>query len=123
AVVLDRPRHDELVREIRQAGARIKLIPDGDVAGAVNTAFDETGVDILLGIGGAPEGGLSAVALKCLEDEIQGKLIPSKDEETARCKTMGITDINKVFYMDDFCCADDAIYSANGVTNGELLKD
>src|SRR5699024_1609738 len=120
AVVLDRPRHDELVREIRQAGARIKLIPDGDVAGAMNTAFDETGVDILLGIGGAPEGGLSAVALKCLGGEIQGKLITSNDEETARCKTMGITDINKEFYMDDFCSDDDAIFAGTGVTDGEL---
>ncbi len=122
AVVLDRPRHTKLIEEIRQTGARIKLIPDGDVAGAMNTAFDETGVDILLGIGGAPEGVLSAVALKCLGGEIQGKLIPSNDEETARCKTMGITDINKVFYMDDFCSGDDAIFAATGVTDGELLK-
>src|SRR5690625_5193321 len=122
AVVLDRPRHDTLIAEIREAGARIKLIPDGDVAGAMNTAFDETGVDILLGIGGAPEGVLSAVALKCLGGEIQGKLIPSNDEETARCKTMGITDINKVFCMDDFCSGDDAIFAATGVTDEELLK-
>jgi len=122
AVVLDRPRHTKLIEEIRQTGARIKLIPDGDVAGAMNTAFDETGVDILLGIGGAPEGVLSAVALKCLGGEIQGKLIPSNDEETARCQTMGITDINKVFYMDDFCSGDDAIFAATGVTDGELLK-
>lgn len=122
AVVLDRPRHTKLIEEIRQTGARIKLIPDGDVAGAMNTAFDQTGVDILLGIGGAPEGVLSAVALKCLGGEIQGKLIPSNEEETARCKTMGITDINKVFYMDDFCAGDDAIFAATGVTDGELLK-
>lgn len=122
AVVLDRPRHVELIEEIRQSGARIKLIPDGDVAGAMNTAFDETGVDVLLGVGGAPEGVLAAVALKCLGGEIQGKLIPSNDEEAARCKTMGITDINKIFYMDDFCSGDDAIFAASGVTDGELLK-
>ncbi|MFD1036875.1 class II fructose-bisphosphatase [Virgibacillus byunsanensis] len=122
AVVLDRPRHAELVEEIRQAGARIKLIPDGDVAAAINTAFDDTGVDILFGIGGAPEGVISAVALKCLGGEIQGKLIPSNDEETERCKKMGIPDINKVFYMDDFCSGDDAIFAATGVTDGELLK-
>ncbi|HLR81338.1 MAG TPA: class II fructose-bisphosphatase [Bacillota bacterium] len=122
AVVLDRPRHDELVREIRQAGARIKLIPDGDVAGAVNTAFDETGVDILLGIGGAPEGVLAAVALKCLGGEIQGKLIPSNDEERERCREMGIDDLEKVYYMEDFCSGDDAIFAATGVTDGELLK-
>src|SRR5690625_7631631 len=93
AVVLDRPRHKELIQEIRQAGARIRLIPDGDVAGAMNTAFDETGVDILFGIGGAPEGVLSAVALKCLGGEIQGKLIPTNEEEVERCKKMGITDL------------------------------
>lgn len=122
AVVLDRPRHKQLIEEIRQAGARIKLIPDGDVAGAMNTAFDETGVDILFGIGGAPEGVLAAVALKCLGGEIQGKLAPSNEEEIARCKEMGITNIDKVFYMEDFVSGDDAIFAATGVTDGELLK-
>lgn len=122
AVVLDRPRHAELVEEIRAAGARIKLLPDGDVAGAMNTAFDDTGVDILFGIGGAPEGVLAAVALKCLGGEIQGKLVPSNDEERNRCKDMGIADTDKVFYMDDFCGGDDAIFAATGVTDGELLQ-
>ncbi|MBP1969845.1 fructose-1,6-bisphosphatase II [Virgibacillus natechei] len=120
--VLNRPRHKELIEEIRAAGARIKLIPDGDVAGAMNTAFDDTGVDILIGIGGAPEGVIAAAALKCLGGEIQGKLYPEKDEEIERCKTMGITDMNKVFYMDDFCSGDDAIFAATGITDGELLK-
>src|SRR5690625_1670490 len=86
AVVLDRPRHAELIKELRDAGARIKLIPDGDVAGAINTAFDETGVDVLFGIGGAPEGVLAACALKCLGGEIQGKLHPTNDAEIERCK-------------------------------------
>jgi len=122
AVVLDRPRHDALVKELRNAGARIKLIPDGDVAGAINTAFDETGVDVLFGIGGAPEGVLAATALKCLGGEIQGKLVPKNDEEKARCQKMGISDIDKVYYMDDFCSGDDAIFAATGVTDGELLK-
>lgn len=122
AVVLDRPRHQQLIHEIREAGARIRLISDGDVAGAINTAFDETGVDILFGIGGAPEGVLAAVALKCLGGEIQGKLIPSNEEEVARCESMGITNLNKVFYMDDFCAGNDAIFAATGVTDGELLK-
>ncbi|MBP1948877.1 class II fructose-bisphosphatase [Virgibacillus litoralis] len=122
AVVLDRPRHAELVEEIRAAGARIKLIPDGDVAGAMNTAFDDTGVDILLGTGGAPEGVLAAVALKCLGGEIQGKLVPANEEERNRCKEMGIADTNKVFYMEDFCGGDDAIFAATGVTDGELLQ-
>lgn len=122
AIVLDRPRHEELIKEIRKAGARIKLILDGDVAAAMNTAFDETGVDVLFGTGGAPEGVLAAVALKCLGGEIQGKLIPSNDDEIARCKKMGIPDLNKVFHMDDFCAGNDAIFAATGVTDGELLK-
>ncbi|HLQ71208.1 MAG TPA: class II fructose-bisphosphatase [Bacillota bacterium] len=122
AVVLDRPRHDVLIEEIRSAGARIKLIPDGDVAAAINTAFDDTGVDILFGIGGAPEGVISAVALKCLGGEIQGILHPKNDAEIERCQTMGITNINKVYYMEDFCPGDDAIFAATGVTDGELLK-
>ncbi|MEI3597282.1 MULTISPECIES: class II fructose-bisphosphatase [unclassified Oceanobacillus] len=120
--VLDRPRHAKLIQEIREAGARIKVIADGDVAGAINTAFDWTGVDILLGSGGAPEGVLAAAALKCLGGEIQGKLLPKNDEELARCKAMGIEDINKVFKMEDFCKGDDAIFAATGVTDGELLK-
>src|SRR5690625_2553307 len=122
AVVLDRPRPETLIAEIREAGARIKLIPDGDVAGAMNTAFDETGVDILLGIGGAPEGVLAAAALQCLGGEIQGKLVPSNDEEIERCQRMGITDLDQVFYMDDFCAGNDTIFAATGVTDGELLK-
>lgn len=122
AVILNRPRHERLIQEIRDAGARIKLIQDGDVAGAINTAFDHTGVDILFGIGGAPEGVLAAAALKCLGGEIQGQLVPDNDEQIERCKKMGITDIDQVFYMDDFCSGDDAIFAATGVTDGELLK-
>ncbi|WP_010648396.1 class II fructose-bisphosphatase [Oceanobacillus massiliensis] len=122
ATVLDRPRHAKLIEEIRSSGARIKLIPAGDVAAAINTAFEDTGVDILLGSGGAPEGVIAAAALKCLGGEIQGKLLPSNDEEIERCERMGIIDLNKVFYMDDFCSGDDAIFAATGVTDGELLK-
>ena len=94
AIVLNRPRHAKLIAELREAGCRIKLISDGDVAGAINTAFDHTGVDILFGIGGAPEGVIAAVALKCLGGEIQGKLLPQNDQEYERCKRMGI-DIHK----------------------------
>ncbi len=122
AVVLSRPRHDELIAEIRETGARIKLIQDGDVAGAINTAFDETGVDILLGTGGAPEAVLAAAALQCLGGEIQGKLVPSNEEEARRCKEMGIEDIDYVYKMEDFCKGDDVIFAATGVTDGELLK-
>jgi len=120
--VLDRPRHDQLISEIREAGARIKLIPAGDVAAAINTGFDETGIDILMGTGGAPEGVIAAAALKCLGGEMQGKLAPSNEEEKERCREMGLDDMDKVFYMDDLCSGDDAIFAASGVTDGELLK-
>jgi fructose-1,6-bisphosphatase II len=121
ATVLNRERHEHIIKELREAGARIKLINDGDVAGAINTAFDHTGVDILFGSGGAPEGVLAAVALKCLGGEIQGKLLPQNDEERERCEKMGL-DVNKVLRMEDLVKGDDAIFAATGVTDGELLK-
>jgi fructose-1,6-bisphosphatase II len=121
-VVLDRPRHARIIEDVRQAGARIKLIPDGDVAAAVNTAFPDTGVDLLLGSGGAPEGVLAAVALKCLGGEIQGKLLPENEEQVERCKRMGIEDPGRVLTMDDLVKGDDAIFAATGVTDGELLR-
>ncbi len=122
AVILDRKRHEKIIEEVRSAGARIKLISDGDVAAAINTAFDDTGVDILFGSGGAPEGVLAAVALKCLGGEIQGKLLPQNEEELNRCKEMGIEDVSRVLHMEDLVKGDDAIFAATGVTDGELLK-
>jgi fructose-1,6-bisphosphatase II len=122
AVVLDRPRHAKLIEEIRNAGARIKLIPDGDVAAAIHTGFPDTGVDILFGSGGAPEGVLAAVALKCLGGEILGRLMPENEEQVQRCLKMGISDPTKVLRMDDLVKGDDAIFAATGVTDGELLK-
>jgi len=121
ATVLNRPRHEHIIAQLREAGARIKLINDGDVAAAINTAFDHTGVDILFGIGGAPEGVLAAVALKCLGGEIQGKLMPQNDQELNRCKSMGV-DVNQVLRMEDLVRGDDAIFAATGVTDGELLR-
>jgi fructose-1,6-bisphosphatase II len=121
ATCLDRPRHEKIIREIREAGARIRLINDGDVAAAINTAFDKTGVDILFGIGGAPEGVLAAVALKCLGGELQGQLLPQNDEEAERCKSMGL-DVSKILLMDDLVRGEDAIFAATGVTEGELLR-
>lgn len=121
ATVLNRPRHAKIIEEIREIGARIKLINDGDVAGAYNTAFNRTGVDILFGTGGAPEGVLAAVALKCLGGELQGRLLPQDDAELERCKKMGI-EVNKVLRMDDLVKGDDAIFAATGITDGELLK-
>ncbi len=121
ATVLNRERHADIIQQIRDAGARIKLINDGDVAGAINTAFDETGVDILFGSGGAPEGVIAAVGLKCLGGELQGRLMPQNDEERKRCIDMGI-DVDKVLMMDDLVKGDDAIFAATGVTDGELLR-
>ncbi|TWT06959.1 class II fructose-bisphosphatase [Planococcus sp. CPCC 101016] len=121
ATIMDRPRHQDIIDQIRAAGARIKLIDDGDVAGAINTAFDQTGVDILFGTGGAPEGVIAAVGLKCLGGEIQGKLVPQNEEEAQRCIDMGI-DVSKVLMMDDLVKGDDAIFAATGVTDGELLR-
>ncbi len=122
AIVLDRERHRQLIEEIRQAGARIKLISDGDVAAAINTCFPDTGVDILFGIGGAPEGVLAAVALKCLGGEIQGRLVPEDQEQYDRCIRMGLKDPRQVLRMEDLVKGEDAIFAATGVTDGELLK-
>ncbi|MFC4410685.1 class II fructose-bisphosphatase [Chungangia koreensis] len=121
ATVLNRPRHEHIIQQIREAGARIKLINDGDVAGAINTAFDKTGVDILFGSGGAPEGVIAAVGLKCLGGELIGKLLPSNDAEAERCIKMGL-DVNRILRMEDLVKGDDCIFAATGVTDGELLS-
>ncbi|MGG1658679.1 class II fructose-bisphosphatase [Brevibacillus sp. NRS-1366] len=122
AIVLDRDRHQQIIHEIREAGARIRLISDGDVAAAINTAFPDTGVDIMFGSGGAPEGVLAAVALKCLGGEIQGRLLPQNEEEIERCIKMGLANPHQVLFMNDLVKGDDAIFAATGVTDGELLK-
>ncbi len=122
ATLLDRPRHQAIVDEIRSVGARIKLISDGDVAAAINTCFDHTGVDILFGIGGAPEGVLAAAAIKCLGGDIQGRLIPENDEQNERCKAMGIDCVDQILTLEDMVRGDDVIFAATGVTDGELLK-
>jgi fructose-1,6-bisphosphatase II len=119
--ILNRERHEQIIQEIRESGARIKLVEDGDVAAAINTAFENTGVDIMLGSGGAPEGVLAAVALKCLGGDFQGKLLPQNEEELERCKKMGIEDVNSVLMMKDLVIGD-AIFAATGVTDGELLR-
>lgn len=121
-VLLDRPRHQNIIDEIRKAGARIKLISDGDVAGAIYTCFEHTGVDLLLGIGGAPEGVLAAAALKCLGGELQGRLLPENEAQHQRCVQMGLKNPNQVLYMSDLVKGDDAIFAATGVTDGELLR-
>ncbi|HTZ93263.1 MAG TPA: class II fructose-bisphosphatase [Streptosporangiaceae bacterium] len=119
-VMLDRPRHAELVSEIRQAGARIKLLTDGDVAGAIMAARDGTGVDLLLGIGGTPEGIIAACAVKCLGGVILGKLAPRDDAERAKALDAG-HDLDRVLSTDDLVASDDAFFAATGITDGELL--
>ncbi len=121
AVILDRPRHDDLIAEVREAGARIRLIPDGDVAGAISTAWPESGVDILFGIGGTPEGVISAAALKCMGGDMQGKLWPRDDAERAAAVADGY-DLDTVLGIDDLVAGDNCFFAATGVTNGDLLR-
>ena len=121
AVILDRPRHDDLIDEVRAAGARIRLIPDGDVAGAISTAWPESGVDILFGIGGTPEGVISAAALKCMGGDMQGKLWPRDDTERAAALADGY-DLDAVLRIDDLVSGDNCFFAATGVTNGDLLR-
>jgi fructose-1,6-bisphosphatase II len=120
-VVLDRPRHEELVREIREAGARIRFIADGDVAAAVMTARDGTGVDLLLGVGGTPEGIIAACAVKCLGGVILGKLAPRDDAERRKALDAG-HDLDRVLSTDDLVRGDNVFFVATGVTDGELLE-
>ncbi len=121
-VILERPRNERLITEVREAGARIKLIPDGDLSPAVAVAFDDSGVDVLAGIGGAPEGVLSAAALRCAGGEMQGRLWPTNGFEVERAAKMGIRDIKQKLTMDDLVKGDDVVFAATGVTDGELLK-
>ena len=122
ACILDRPRHAELIRAVREAGAGVQLIPDGDIAGIIwTTDPKETGIDIYMGSGGAPEGVLAAAALRCIGGQIQGRLMPMKDEERIRAEKMGISDIKRKFSLEDMASAD-VVFSATGVTDGSLLK-
>lgn len=121
-VVLDRPRHSDLIQEIREAGARIKLITDGDVAGAIMAALPEdTGVDVLMGIGGTPEAVLAACALKCLDGEIQCKLWPRSDEERQKAVGEGHDELDRVISTSDLVGSDDVFFAATGITSGEFL--
>jgi fructose-1,6-bisphosphatase II / sedoheptulose-1,7-bisphosphatase len=121
ACILDRPRHAELIAAVRKAGAAVQLIPDGDIAGVIwTTDPDETGIDIYLGSGGAPEGVLAAAALRCIGGQIEGRLLPASDEQRERTQKMGIADVNRKFKLEDMASAD-VIFSATGVTDGSLL--
>ena len=119
-VVLDRPRHEKLIADIRKAGARIRLITDGDVAGALMTAWPDSGVDLLMGVGGTPEGVISACALKAMGGEIQGKLYARNDAEAKKAKDMGF-DLGRVLAINDLVRSDNVFFAATGITDGELL--
>ncbi|MBK9928170.1 MAG: class II fructose-bisphosphatase [Anaerolineales bacterium] len=120
-IVLDRPRHDDVIAEIRKAGARIRSIPDGDVAAALMTAWPDSGVDVLIGIGGTPEGVIAACALRAMGGEIQGKLYARDEDELRRGHEAGY-DFDKILTMNDLVSSEDVFFAATGITDGELLK-
>jgi fructose-1,6-bisphosphatase II len=121
-MIQDRPRHDGLINEVITAGARVKLFSDVDITGAIATAFDEIDVDLLVGTGGAPEGVITALALKCLGGDFQAKLIPQDENEYNRCIKMGIAHPEKMLMMDDIVKTDNCFFVATGITDGMLLK-
>lgn len=120
-VILDRPRHAELVKEVRACGARIRLIHDGDIAGALMTAWPESHIDVLLGIGGTPEGVIAAAALRCMGGTIQGKLYARTPQEEAKGRERGL-DFSKVLTLEELISSQDVFFAATGITSGELLK-
>jgi fructose-1,6-bisphosphatase II len=121
-VVMDRPRHEDLIREIRATGARIRLIGDGDLSAGITAAVVGTGVHAVMGIGGAPEGVLTAAALRCLHGEMQGRLVAARPDHERRLKDMGIDDVKRVYQTEDLAPGRKLIFAACGVTDGTLLK-
>ena len=121
AIILNRPRHEKLIKEVRQAGARIRLIDDGDVSAAIATCQPESGVDVLLGSGGAPEGVLAAAALRCLGGDMQGQLMWRNEEEKERARKMGVADLEKIYTLEDLASGN-VMFAATGVTDGAFLK-
>jgi fructose-1,6-bisphosphatase II / sedoheptulose-1,7-bisphosphatase len=121
ACILDRPRHTELISRVRAAGARIMLISDGDVSGVISTARPDSGVDIYMGSGGAPEGVLAAAALRCIGGQMQGRLLFRNDDEKARARRLGIADLNRKYSLNDLAKGD-VMFAATGVTDGAMLR-
>ncbi len=121
-IVLDRPRHEKLISEIRKAGARIRLIGDGDLSAGITAALLGTGVHAVMGTGGAPEGVLTAAAMRCLNGEIQGKLVLTKPADAERLKKMGILDLQRVYGTEDLAPGRSVVFAAAGVTDGSLLR-
>ncbi len=120
-LILDRPRHQQLIADVRAAGARIRLISDGDVAGVIATSRADTGIDIYMGSGGAPEGVLAAAALRCIGGQFQGRLLFRNDDERGRARRMGIKDLDRIYGMEDLAKGD-VMFTATGVTDGTMLK-
>jgi len=121
-VILDRPRHAELIRAVRDAGARIKLIQDGDLSAAIATALEDSGVDVLMGIGRAPEGVLAAAALRCLGGDMQAQFKPSSEEDVERIRRTGLKEIDRVLTITDLARGNEVTFTATGVTDGDFLK-
>ena len=121
ACILDRPRHAELIAKVREAGARIKLISDGDISGVIATSRSSSGVDIYLGSGGAPEGVLAAAALRCIGGQMQGKLLFRNEDERSRARNLGVKDLNKVYTLTEMARGD-VMFAATGVTDGSMVK-
>ena len=119
--VLDRPRHDNLIESLRSVGAKVRLIQDGDIAGVIHTTEKSTGIDMYMGIGGAPEGVLAAAALRCIGGQMQTKLVLEDQEKKDRASRLGITDFDKIYNLDDMVTGD-ALFAATGVTNGSILS-
>jgi fructose-1,6-bisphosphatase II len=119
--MLDRERHEHIMQACREVGARMKLFDNGDVGAAIATCFDYTGTDILFGMGGAPEGVITAAAIKCMGGDFQGRLVPTNEEERLRCEKMGV-DYNKIYLLDDLVKGDEAYFAATGISNGDMLK-
>lgn len=120
-IILNRPRHEDVIREVRETGARIKLITDGDVSGAIATCLEDSGVDLLLGIGGAPEGVIAAAAVRCMNGYMEGRLKFRNDNEKARATKMGVKDLTRVYRADELAQGE-VMFAATGVTDGEMLK-
>ncbi|HEY8433143.1 MAG TPA: class II fructose-bisphosphatase [Sphingomicrobium sp.] len=121
ACVLDRPRHDQIIAELRALGCGVRLIPDGDVAGVIATADPDTGIDVYVGVGGAPEGVLAAAALRCVGGQMQGRLVFRNDDEVERARRWGIQDLQRIYSLGEMAKGD-CIFAATGVTDGSLLK-
>ena len=120
--ILERDRHNDLIKEVREVGARIKLYSDGDVATAIATCIHDSGIDIMMGVGGAPEGVIAAAALKSMGGDFQGKLKPQNKEEEERCKDMGVAEVTGALTMEDLVKGNEAFFAATGISDGDLLE-